>query len=352
MNFIVLVCAPDPRWLAHAEMFREAAETTAAGLRALGHKAAVEKGLPRARPETQILLAPQLLSAAHYAGVRPSDVVYNFEQVGSPGWRSARPVIVRQPDAHVWEYSRANADLYARDGVAPPIVVPLACAQARLRPVSRSSPHSSATSPTHDVSFVGTMNARRERVLASLRARGKTVAIVGGYGEARYQALTRGRLLLNVHYYETAIFEQVRAIGALERRLPFVSETSARDEGTSGEPSWRVPAFSYDRLADEVASLLDAPGSLQSLADRSFEAFARTSMTENLRAPVSQLASQLVASSPPAPVRAPASASSLKPRAAARASSTSSPSPGGSIRRRTIHVAHEAPERTFRRSRS
>src|SRR4029450_4294855 len=62
-----------------------------------------------------------------------------------------------------------------------------------------------------DLLFHGSLNARRRQVLGRLAAEGMAVkSVFGVYGPERDALIARSRIVLNMHYYTTQIFEIVR----------------------------------------------------------------------------------------------------------------------------------------------
>ena len=122
-----------------------------------------------------------------------------------------------------------------------------------------------------DVGFFGALTERRVRVLDALRARGVRVKQIQGFGENLSSAMADCRLILNVHAYDTGIFEIARALRPCALGIPMVSEQSClplhADWSASG-----ICFAAYDDLVGRVTTLLDQPD-LQLLATRQTQAF-------------------------------------------------------------------------------
>jgi hypothetical protein len=79
--------------------------------------------------------------------------------------------------------------------------------------------------------FYGSVNERRARALQALRASGLRVhAAYGVYGSDRDALVSRSKVVLNVHYYETSIFELVRVSYLLANRKAVVAELDPHTE--------------------------------------------------------------------------------------------------------------------------
>jgi hypothetical protein len=62
-----------------------------------------------------------------------------------------------------------------------------------------------------DVLFYGSLNERRTAILNALKNAGlKVHTVFGVYGEQRDESIARCKVVLNIHFYETRVFEFVR----------------------------------------------------------------------------------------------------------------------------------------------
>ena len=77
-----------------------------------------------------------------------------------------------------------------------------------------------------DLLFIGSVNKRRQELLERIQATGRTVHLQARpiYGAARNSLVLQARGLLNLHFYDTARFEQVRAFMSLSLGTPVLSE--------------------------------------------------------------------------------------------------------------------------------
>jgi hypothetical protein len=79
----------------------------------------------------------------------------------------------------------------------------------------------------YDFAFFGAMNQRRERIIQNLNDAGLSVKVIKGrYGDELSEALSDCRALLNVHYYESGLFEVARCIRPVSMHVPIFSESS------------------------------------------------------------------------------------------------------------------------------
>ena len=239
------ICIVSPPGYAHSETFREVALTLESAGRALGHDVAVTArgDLPDRRT---IVLGSNLLSR-HALPLSPGAILYNLEQAGSPWFDEQTLGYFRTHPA--WDYSERNARNLAEMGVPKPLVVPIGWAPELERiPPARED---------IDVLFYGSLNERRERVLDQLRKAGARVeAVFGVYGAQRDALIARSKMVLNLHYFESRVFEIVRVSYLLANGRAVVSERGAAPEEEA--PFAEAVAFAdYDGVARACLGLLE-----------------------------------------------------------------------------------------------
>jgi hypothetical protein len=126
-----------------------------------------------------------------------------------------------------------------------------------------------------DVLFFGSLNERRAALLNQLKAAGLSVEIVAGaYGAELAPAIRRARLVLHIHYYETALFPVVRMLQPVAVGVPVVCETPVFSHLSDWSRSGMVFA-PYAGLVDACRELLASPHEQQQRAAQA-QSFART----------------------------------------------------------------------------
>jgi hypothetical protein len=121
-----------------------------------------------------------------------------------------------------------------------------------------------------DVLFFGTPSDRRLRILELLKAQGvRVVARFNIWGAQRDELISRAKVVLNMHYYPTHIFEIVRVSYLLANHKAGVSEC---DPDTEIEDDLRdaVCAVPYGDLVEATRWLLAHPEERERLAMRGF----------------------------------------------------------------------------------
>ena len=80
---------------------------------------------------------------------------------------------------------------------------------------------------SYHFAFYGSMNQRRQSVLEHIQAHGVRIKIIGGmYGKQLSKELLECHAVLNIHAYETSVFESARALRPMAMGMPMVSEIS------------------------------------------------------------------------------------------------------------------------------
>jgi hypothetical protein len=230
----------------HTGAFDEVAETVHYALLALGHDSMQSSNPVEGR--RSILFGPGL-----YRFAPPRDaILYNLEQSTAPGVSRLASRFARFT---LWDYSPNNVEFWntgAGNGIRrirPAIHVPIGYVPELTRIERRE--------PTSDVLFygltVGPGGPRRLAALDAIRANGLRVDALafGTYGRDRDEAIARTKLVVNVNYYQPAIFQIVRVSYLLANKVAVVSEDGIEGEAFRGA----VHFASYEGLADACARL-------------------------------------------------------------------------------------------------
>lgn len=189
--------------------------------------------------------------------------VFNFEQFGSTS-RIAGPayrdwlrdwLVLDYHSENVAWLKRENGP--AQQAIELPIVPSPALAWGE--PVDKK---------IVDVLFFGSLSERRDRVLRELEQRGLTVERVSGaYAWELAPALRRARLVLNIHFYERALFPVARVLQPVVQGVPVVCESSVFSRLGDWSDSGIVFA-DYADLPNVCDALLRSPDALAGRAGR------------------------------------------------------------------------------------
>jgi hypothetical protein len=200
-----------------------------------------------AKDRTNIILGFHLLSFGDYLSSYEY-IPYQLEQLSAAeGVFSDNVKNILSHAAAVWDYSLENIEFLGRQGISAkhlPVGFHESLEQIRQ-----------AEEKDIDVLFFGSLGERRQAVLDKLdktgRVRVKT--LFGVYGKERDEYIGRSKILLNIHYYTTKIFEAVRVSYLLNNRCCVVSEESSVYPYTGVN----IPLVAYDSLAEKCLDILD-----------------------------------------------------------------------------------------------
>lgn len=225
-----------------------------------------------------LLLGAHLIDTPELADRIPSNtVIINLEQVTGFDVRSQPVYLSLLSRLAVWDYSVRNIEAlrrltgsrYVRHfsiGYTPEM--------------TRNLPPSEQTT---DVLFYGSINPRRQAILAGLMAAGLNVKhLFSVYGEARDQAIAEAKVVLNLHFYEDSIHEIVRTSYLLANGKAVVSECGPRTEIDEDIRSAML-AVPYDDIVRSCVALVRDEPRRQELERRGFEVFAKRDQARILR---------------------------------------------------------------------
>ncbi len=254
-----------PEGYVHADALTELAESVYYGLKRLGLPVAFhEPALPASRA---IIFGGHLLDADAARAIPADAIIFNSEQIDADSpWLSGSYMDTLRTH-QVWDYSAENAQRLTERGVQAVQHVPL----GYLPELSRIAP---AAVEDIDVLFYGSLNPRRQFILEELQRRGlKVTTLTGCYGEARDQVIARSKVVLNLHYYESKVFEIVRVSYLLSNFKAVVAEC---DTGTSIDPDLlqALRAVPYDGLVDACVALVQDEPARRALAERGHAVFS------------------------------------------------------------------------------
>ncbi len=238
------ICIIAPTGYPHTAAFTEVAFLLRCSLSDLGHLCDVAVNEP-ADNAVNIILGYHLLGTTPFPG-NCRYIAYQLEQLSDdPGMFPAERERILRDAEEVWDYSRLNISFLSTKSIHARYV-PIG-----YHPVLRRIRHSPECDI--DVLFYGSVNERRRRVLEKLAADGIQVRTAYGvYGAQRDELISRAKLVLNIHHYETQIFESVRVSYLLNNNCLVVSENSVEYPYTGVD----LPTAPLDSLGQVCRRLL------------------------------------------------------------------------------------------------
>lgn len=214
MQHYAVVIVSRPGYV-HSEAFREIAETVVHGLRGAGHDA-VFSDTAFVAGRIPIVFGANLVG--HTAELPAHAIVYNLEQIEDGSVWMNEPYLSILRSHMVWDYSARNIAALKARGITNVHHLPI----GYVRQLERIEP---AAVKDIGVLFYGSMNPRRKHVINALKAAGaNVVSVFGVYGHERDALIARAKIVLNIHFYESKIFEAVRVSYLLSNGVCVVSE--------------------------------------------------------------------------------------------------------------------------------
>lgn len=274
LDYTIWVVSP-PNY-PHSKCFNEVALSLKSAFHELGYGCKITKEFPECK-ERVVILGGHLLHLWDMGGL-VNPVIWQLEQIPAigEGNRLDAPVvgmyfeILRR--AEVWDYSARNIEVLAGYGI-----------EAKLLEVGYSpclTCIENVVSPDIDLLFIGSLNPRREKIINELANRGVNVHVAYDcYGVKRDALIARSKVVLNMHYYESKIFEIVRCSYLMANRKAIVSE----DGFSGGDYEDGILFVPYDSLADSCVAVLESVDAREELGRRGFEVLSKRRQVDFLR---------------------------------------------------------------------
>jgi len=174
-------------------------------------------------------------------------IFYNTEQLSRAGAPEIFIPVSQNPNCkEVWDYSKANVDIWKKFGInaihVPPVVPDHFL--EKLKEYRKAG-------QIYDVGFSGHTNERRLNIRDRLNQLGyNTHFLYETFGEERDIELAKCKILLNIHAADDyQIFESLRCEPWLAIGVPIISEHSLDNDP-------RCINVSYDKIVDAVVKQL------------------------------------------------------------------------------------------------
>jgi hypothetical protein len=255
----------------HSACFMEVAILLKSSLISLGMHCDV--GINKLLPDrTNILLGSNILTFDSFS-FSGEYIVYQLEQLSDKeGWYSESMKKLLANASAVWDYSLQNIDFLHAKGIKA-LYLPLGYSKS-LEVIPKNM------DKDVPILFYGSINERRRNILGTLLKNEniKLQTIFSVYGNARDALIARSKILLNIHYYTTNIFEAVRVSYLLNNRCFVISEESPVYPYT-GVDMCLVP---YDGLIESCLYYLEHPDKMEEKRELTYNQFKELYPMEKL----------------------------------------------------------------------
>lgn len=246
------ICLVRPKGYIHSDAFLELAQVIAYSLEDLGHQASIQYHAIE-KSAKNIILGCHLLDPKYQDSIPKDSIIINTEQLFSEAspWSGkwTETIFAWANRFETWDYSERNIDYFSRIGVEGVKYLRLGY-HSKLARIEKSEDQDI------DVLFYGSINLRRQKILNDMRREGLCVKSVSGlYGSSRDALISRSKVVLNLHYYNSQIFEVIRVFYLLANRVAVVSEVN---QETSIDPSFLagIRCAPYDGLVSACVDLV------------------------------------------------------------------------------------------------
>lgn len=265
-----------PEKYLHWRAFTEVVQSVQGALHDLGYNAPVlstgDDTQGKGRP---IVFGANLLDRE----INSSDkIIFNLEQItpNSPWLSDAYISILKASE--VWDYSDNNIAELAKLGVtAKKCGIGYHPCLERITQLPESE-------KDIDVLHIGSINARRQKILDELRSKGlKVEAAFNVYGKERDALVARAKIVINIHYYDSKVFEIVRCSYLMANKAYILSEFGADLEMESLFYDDGMTFTHYDVLADKCMHALKEINKRESIARKGYEIFSEMKQSDMLR---------------------------------------------------------------------
>jgi hypothetical protein len=202
-----------PNGYIHGLALLEAVEYCAYQIRSSGHESVMTKN--RLIQDGVNIIFGAHIDPNQHQDLPKNVVIFNTEQLPEDSvWVSDAYKKILQNN-FVWDYSNTNYALITHKNKA--LISFYYNQELRRIPVVQEK--------KWDLLFYGSINERRKKILDELASRGLKIKIIFGvYGPERDLLIGQSRAVLNLHFYDSQILEQIRIFYPLINQIPVISE--------------------------------------------------------------------------------------------------------------------------------
>ena len=194
-------------------------------------------------------------------------ILYQFEQLSDiEGWYGKFPLFrsIIHNASEIWDYSVNNIKFLQNKNM-----------RAKLLPLGYNKNLENIINNVGkdiDILFYGSTNERRLQILHELEIRGLRVKLLSEiYGRERDQYIARAKIVLNIHYFDMAIFESARIHYLLNNKVFVITEQSVDNP----YPKVDLVNVPYEQLVDECIKRLADWENTRKLAELNYEQFKK-----------------------------------------------------------------------------
>ena len=249
---MINICIIKPNNYVHSLAYLEIAELLHYSVLELNKNSKISYNFIDINPKVKnIIFGAHLLNDDMINSIPSNTIIFNTEQIESINeiWKR-RILLLASKGIIFWDYSNHNLDLLLTKLNVKGRLFEIGF-QKNLQRIKMND------NKEVDVLFYGSLNNRREKIINNLLKKNvKVKCLFGVYGKDRDDWIGKSKIVLNLHYYESKIFEIVRIFYLLTNAIPIVSEV---DENTKLNNNYLkgIKGSNYKDVEKNILSLLE-----------------------------------------------------------------------------------------------
>ena len=249
---MINVCLIKPKNYIHYLALHELAELIHFSVLELGLKSQITFNYCDNNPSTKnIVLGAHLLNDNLIEDIPENTIIFNTEQIESitENWKKKILNLARK-NIIFWDYSQYNLDYLSKTINIKGKLFQIGY-QKELNRINHN------IDKNIDVLFYGSINARREHIINKLKDRKINVkTLFGVYGKERDDLIAKSKLILNMHMYDSKIFEIVRVFYLLSNSIPVLTEVGS-DTKFNNDFLDLICKSTYENIEKNIIYLLE-----------------------------------------------------------------------------------------------
>ena len=249
---MINVCLIKPKNYIHYLALQELAELIHFSVLELGLKSQITFNYCDNNPSTKnIVLGAHLLNDNLIEDIPENTIIFNTEQIESITeiWKKKILNLARK-NIIFWDYSQYNLDYLSKTINIKGKLFQIGY-QKELNRINHN------IDKNIDVLFYGSINARREYIINKLKDRKINVkTLFGVYGKERDDLIAKSKLILNMHMYDSKIFEIVRVFYLLSNSIPVLTEVGS-DTKFNNDFLDLICKSTYENIEKNIIYLLE-----------------------------------------------------------------------------------------------
>ena len=248
---MINVCVIKPKNYPHYLAFKELAELIYFSIKELNINSQISFNFFDQNPSNRnILLGAHLLNDDLLNSIPPNTIIFNTEQIESidNNWKK-RIISLSSKNFIFWDYSKYNLEyLFKKNNIEGKLFN--IGYQKELNRIK------SLQNKDIDVLFYGSINPRRKYIIDKLiENKIKVKTLFGVYEKERDKLIANSKIVLNMHMYDSKIFEIIRVFYLLTNGVTVVSEVGS-DTKSNNKYLDSICSCEYEQICERIIHLL------------------------------------------------------------------------------------------------